>query len=148
MNNQVKAELNPDLNTIDWNAVAKLIDKVGWMERTPEDIKTSFERSSFKVFVYDENNQILAFGRTVDDGKFYAQLADIIVDPDHQGEHLGEMVVKTLTDQLLDYHFITLTSATEKADMFYRHLGWKKQSTAFIYPLSEKQIRLHVEPGE
>jgi len=148
MNNQVKAELNPDLNTIDWNAVAKLIDKVGWMERTPEDIKTSFERSSFKVFVFDENNQILAFGRTVDDGKFYAQLADIIVDPDHQGEHLGEMVVKTLTDQLLDYHFITLTSATEKADMFYRHLGWKKQSTAFIYPLSEKQIRLHVEPGE
>jgi len=141
-------KLNPDLNTIDWNRIKTLIDKVGWMDRDPEDIKHSFERSSFKVFVYDTSGIIIAMGRTVDDGKFYAQLADIIVDPDHQGEHLGELVVKTLTEQLLDYHFITLTSATEKADMFYRHLGWKKQSTAFIYPLSEKQIRLHVEPGE
>lgn len=143
-----KHELNPDLTKINWQHLAALIEKVGWMERTPEDIKTSFERSSFKVFVYDANQKVIAFGRTVDDGKFYAQLADIIVDPDHQGEHLGELVVKTLTEQLLDYHFITLTSATERADMFYRHLGWKKQSTAFIYPLSEKQIRLHVEPGE
>ncbi len=141
-------KLNPDLNTIDWSRLTELYDSVGWMERDPEDIKTSFERSTYKVFVFDDAGKIIAFGRTVDDGKFYAQLADIIVDPDHQGESLGELVVKTLTDQLLDYHFITLTSATEKADMFYRHLGWKKQSTAFIYPLSEKQIRLHVEPGE
>ena len=141
-------KLNPDLNTINWETVARLIDKVGWNERHPADIKTSFERSTFKVFVFDATENIIAFGRTVDDGKFYAQLADIIVDPDHQGEHLGELVVKTLTEQLMDFHFITLTSATERADMFYRHLGWKKQSTAFIYPLSEKQIRLHVEPGE
>ena len=144
----MKHKLNPDLDTINWKRIASLIDKVGWMEREETDIKISFERSTFKVFVFDESENIIAFGRTVDDGKFYAQLADIIVDPDHQGEHLGELVVKTLTEQLLDYHFITLTSATERADMFYRHLGWKKQSTAFIYPLSEKQIRLHVEPGE
>ncbi|HSI90033.1 MAG TPA: GNAT family N-acetyltransferase [Adhaeribacter sp.] len=141
-------KLNPDLNTIDWKQIADLIEKVGWSDRDPEDIKVSFQRSSYKVFVYNDQDQIIAFGRTVDDGRFYAQLADIIVDPDHQGENLGELVVETLTDQLKDYHFITLTSATEKADMFYRHLGWKKQSTAFIYPLSEKQIRLHVEPGE
>ena len=141
-------KLNPDLNTIDWQQIESLIEKVGWSDRDPEDIKVSFQRSSYKVFVYNDQDQIIAFGRTVDDGRFYAQLADIIVDPDHQGENLGELVVETLTDQLKDYHFITLTSATEKADMFYRHLGWKKQSTAFIYPLSEKQIRLHVEPGE
>lgn len=148
INENHRAELNPDLNKIDWKCISCLIGKVGWSDRDETDIKTSFERSSFKVFVFDEADKIIAFGRTVDDGKFYAQLADIIVDPDHQGEHLGELVVKTLTEQLLDYHFITLTSATERADMFYRHLGWKKQSTAFIYPLSEKQIKLHVEPGE
>lgn len=144
----MKHELNPPLDSIDWNRIASLIEKVGWSDRSLEDLRNTFERSSFKVFVYNPSGMIVAFGRTVDDGKFYAQLADIIVDPDHQGEHLGELVVKTLTEQLMDFHFITLTSATEKADMFYRHLGWKKQATAFIYPLSEKQIRLHVEPGE
>jgi ribosomal protein S18 acetylase RimI-like enzyme len=141
-------KLNPDLNTINWETVNKLFEKVDWSPREVADIRSVFECSSFKVFVFDDSGKIIAFGRTVDDGKYYAQLADIIVDPDHQGEHLGELVVNTLTGQLKDYHFITLTSATEKADMFYRRLGWKKQSTAFIYPLSEKQIRLHVEPGE
>lgn len=141
-------KLNPDLTTINWKRICELIAKVGWSDRNPEDVKETFERSSFKVFVLDDTAEIIAFGRTVDDGKYYAQLADIIVDPEHQGDHIGEMVVTTLTDQLKDFHFITLTSATEKADMFYRKLGWKKQSTSFIYPLSEKQIRLHVEPGE
>ena len=144
----MKYELNPDLNTIDWKRIAQLIEEVGWQERNLEDIKYAFERSSYKFFVYDDAGKIVAFGRTVDDGKYYAQLADIIVDPDHWGEHLGKLVVEMLTDQLKDFHFITLTSATEEADKFYRSLGWKKQSTAFIYPLSEKQIRLHVEPGE
>jgi len=144
----MKHELNPHLDSIDWKRIACLIEKVGWSDRSLEDLRSTFERSSFKVFVYNPSGTIVAFGRTVDDGKFYAQLADIIVDPDHQGENLGELVVKTLTDQLMDFHFITLTSATFKADDFYRHLGWKKQSTAFIYPLSEKQVRLHAEPGE
>lgn len=63
-----------------------MIDKVGWNERHPDDIKISFERSTFKVFVFDESENIIAFGRTLDDGKFYAQLADIIVDPDHQAD--------------------------------------------------------------
>ena len=138
-------KLNPDLETIDWKNVDLLFDKVNWSERSVEDMKYSFSRSSFSVFVYNETGEIIAFGRTIDDGRFYAQLADIVVDPDYQGAGLGKLVVQTLTDQLKNFNFITLTSASESADKFYGRLGWKKQSSAFIFPQSEKQIRNHTE---
>ena len=131
--------LNPDLNTINWQQVNKLFEKIDCTPREITDIRITFERSSFKVFVFDATSKIIAFGRTVDDGKYYAQLADIIVDPDHQGEHLGELVVKTLTEQLKDYHFITLTSAIEKADMFYRHLGWKSNLRPLFIPSAKNR---------
>ncbi len=140
--------LNPDLNTIDWNQISQLIDKVGWTDRDPEEMKQAFEKSSFKVFVFDENNVVIAMGRSIDDGRYYAILADIIVDPDHQGKQLGDLVVNTLTEQLKDFNFVTLTSSTYKADRFYKRLGFKKQSSAFIWPMSEKQKRQHAEPDE
>ena len=139
--------LNPDLNTIDWNQVSQLIDKVGWTDRDPEEMKQAFSKSSFTVFIF-ENEQIIAMGRSVDDGRYYAILADIIVDPDHQGKQLGDIVVNTLTEQLKDFNFVTLTSSTYKADRFYKRLGFKKQSSAFIWPMSEKQMRQHAEPEE
>jgi GNAT superfamily N-acetyltransferase len=138
--------LNPDLETIDWKNVDLLFEKVNWSERSVPDMKYAFGRSSFKVFLYNETGEIIAFGRTIDDGRFYAQLADIVVDPAYQGHGLGKLVVETLTDQLKDFNFITLTSASYSADKFYRRLGWEKQSSAFIFPLSEKQYRKHTEP--
>jgi aralkylamine N-acetyltransferase len=139
--------LNPDLNTIDWNQVSQLIDKVGWTDRDPEEMKQAFSKSSYTVFVF-EGDQLIAMGRSVDDGRYYAILADIIVDPDHQGKQLGDIVVNTLTEQLKDFNFVTLTSSTYKADRFYKRLGFKKQSSAFIWPMSEKQMRQHAEPEE
>ena len=35
-------------------------------------------------------NAIIAFGRVVGDGRYYAMLTDIVVDPDFQGQGLGK----------------------------------------------------------
>ncbi|MBA9077328.1 MULTISPECIES: GNAT family N-acetyltransferase [Rufibacter] len=137
-------KLNPDYNTIDWKKMDDIFAKVGWSVRQPEDIRASFEKSSYSVFIYDEAGEVVAFGRTVDDGKYYAQLADIVVDPDYQGEGVGSFIVETLVDQLQGYHFITLTAAPGKSD-FYEAIGWKKQTSAYIWPLTDKQKRQHTE---
>src|SRR5688572_20842096 len=92
-------KLNPDLETIDWKNVDLLFEKVDWSERSEADMKYAFGRSTFSVFVYNEAGAIIAFGRTVDDGRFYAQLADIIVDHDYHGAGLGKIVVETLMNQ-------------------------------------------------
>ncbi|MNR39677.1 hypothetical protein D3C85_1579070 [compost metagenome] len=70
------------------------------------------------------------------------------MDPDFQGNGLGKYLVKALNEKLGDnYHFVNLTAAPGKGD-FYKSLGWKKQSTCYIWPQGPKQLRQHTEPEE
>ena len=43
-----------------------------------------------------------------------------------------------------DYFFVTLTAAPGKAP-FYDKMGWKKQTSAFIWPTGKKQESEHCE---
>jgi GNAT superfamily N-acetyltransferase len=135
--------LNPDLQEVDWERVIDLFQKINWKHRLAQEIESAFKKSSFTIFVY-HSGLIIAFGRVVGDGRYYAMLADIVVDPDYQGRGLGKYLVSTLNDQLVDYHFVNL-SAAPGVDRFYKSLGWKKQKTAFIWPQGPKQLRQHCE---
>lgn len=136
-------KINPDLTTIDWEYVVSLFYKIEWKRRTPEEIAAAFGNSTTTLFVFD-HEKIIAFGRVVGDGRYYAMLADIVVDPDYQKQGLGKYLVTTLNNQLENYHFVNL-SAAPGADAFYKSMGWKKQTTAFIWPQGPKQLRQHCE---
>ena len=139
-------KLNPDLNAIEWTQLSELFQKVGWGQRQANEIEQAFKKSSFTYFIFDNNN-IIGFGRTMDDGKYYALLVDIIVHPDYQGKGLGALIVNTLKDQLKNFMFVTLTSVPEREE-FYKKLGWKKQSLSFLWPTSENQEKLYCKPEE
>jgi len=136
--------VNPDLSSIDWDYVISLFYKIEWKHRKAEEIEAAFSNSTMTIFVFSEK-KIIAFGRVVGDGRYYAMLADIVVDPDYQGQGLGKYLVTFLNSQLVDYHFVNL-SAAPGADRFYKSMGWKKQTTAFIWPQGPKQLRQHCEP--
>ncbi len=135
--------LNPDLSSIDWDYVISLFYKIEWKHRVAVEIEAAFRNSTTTIFVF-KGKQIIAFGRVIGDGRYYAMLADIVVDPDFQGQGLGKYLVTTLNNQLVDYHFVNL-SAAPGADNFYKSMGWKKQTTAFIWPQGPKQLRQHCE---
>ncbi|TCC89090.1 GNAT family N-acetyltransferase [Pedobacter frigiditerrae] len=139
-------KINPDLNSIDWDYVISLFYKIEWKHRKAEEIALAFKNSTTTIFVF-EGDKIIAFGRVVGDGRYYAMLADIVVDPDFQGQGLGKYLVTTLNNQLENYHFVNL-SAAPGADPFYKSMGWKKQTTAFIWPQGPKQLRQHCEQDE
>ncbi|MEJ5995381.1 GNAT family N-acetyltransferase [Pedobacter sp. Du54] len=134
---------NPDLSLIDWDYVISLFYKIEWKHRKAGEIEAAFRNSTATLFIF-KNEQIIAFGRVVGDGRYYAMLADIVVDPDYQGQGLGKYLVTRLNSQLIDYHFVNL-SAAPGADHFYKSMGWKKQTTAFIWPQGPKQLRQHCE---
>lgn len=136
-------ELNPTLNLVNWKRVSELFQLVNWGEREPREIESSFRKSSFTYFVKDEN-EIIGFGRTVDDGKYYALLVDIVIHPNYQSKGIGKTIVTELRKKLEGYNFITLTAAPNK-EGFYQKLGWKKQKSAYIFPKDEKQINEHCE---
>jgi GNAT superfamily N-acetyltransferase len=144
INPEFKVVFNPDLSHIDWDYIISLFYKIEWKHRLAEEIAAAFKNSTTTIFIYKEE-QIIAFGRVVGDGRYYAMLADIVVDPDFQGQGLGKYLVTTLNDQLVNYHFVNLTAAPG-ADDFYKGMGWKKQTTSFIWPQGPKQLRQHCEP--
>ena len=140
----VRVQLNPNLNEINWHRIAELFHLVGWGERDPEEIEQAFRKSSVTCFVYD-GDTIIGMGRTVDDGKYYALLVDVVVHPDYQSKGIGKEIVETLRKNLPGYLFITLSAAPNK-EGFYRKIGWEKQKSAFIFPRDEKQRIEHCEP--
>jgi aralkylamine N-acetyltransferase len=132
-------EFNSHIETVNWQQASELFYVVGWGTRNPQEIQTAFEKSSFVRFAYS-NNVLVGFGRTVDDGKYYALIADLVIHPEFQGKGIGSDVLLYLKNSLEGYAFTTLTSAVGK-EAFYENQGWKKQITSFIWPRSEKQSK-------
>ena len=82
--------------------------------------EASFERSTFKAFAF-EGDELVGFGRTVDDGRFYAILADVVVAPAWQRRGVGTAIVQDLQSRLKGFRMVTLT-ATPEVQPFYG--GW------------------------
>lgn len=135
--------INPDLETIDWKEVSEIFRQVNWGIRHPKNIENAFKKSSITCFIKEEDT-IVGFGRTVDDGKYYALLVDVIVHPEHQSKGIGTQIVNELKSRLIGYNFITLTAAPNK-EGFYRKIGWEKQKSAYIFPKDDKQRLEHCE---
>ncbi len=126
-----------DLARVDWRRLSDIFALVGWGYRFPSDIEAAFRKSSFVRFAYSDG-VLVGFGRTVDDGKYYASIVDLIVHPEFQGKGIGSSILAYLKDALDGYIFTTLTTAVGKGS-FYEQQGWKKQTTGYIWPRSAQQ---------
>ena len=114
-----------------WDRVAALFGEVGWTARDPAEVKASFERSTFKAFAF-EGDELVGFGRTVDDGRFYAIVVDVVVAPAWQRRGVGTAIVQDLQSRLKGFRMVTLT-ATPEVQPFYRRLGWRRLITGMLF---------------
>lgn len=127
--------------SVSWEQVTGLFRAVGWGERDPNEVKDAFARSSFKAFAL-EGSELIGFGRTIDDGHFYATLVDVVVAPTHQRSGIGRAIVEDIQARLQGFLVVTLTT-TPDVQKFYEQLGWRKQTTAMIRPRSSEQAMLN-----
>jgi GNAT superfamily N-acetyltransferase len=130
-----------DDGDIPWTQVAALFPAVGWGARAPDDVRAAFHRSTFKAFAL-EGDELLGFGRTIDDGKFYATIVDVVVSPPHQRKGVGRAIVEDLQTRLKGFLVVTLTAAPA-VQSFYKKLGWRNLLTGMIRPRSKEQARLN-----
>jgi GNAT superfamily N-acetyltransferase len=136
--------LERDDTTMRWDDVAGLFVLVGWSERSADELRHAFGRSSFKVFAY-EADELVGVARTVDDGRYYATIVDVLVKPSHQGRGIGRALVLDLQTRLSGFLQVTLTAAAEVRP-FYEQLGWRRQTSALLLPRSQEQASLNCEP--
>ena len=132
---------NPDLNAINWTQVLALYDAVNWDSRTKSDVQFAFNKSTF-IGIITVKDRIVGMGRTFDDGLYYGTICDLIIHPDFQGMGYGTLILNNLKDRMKGFQFITLTAAPGKAP-FYIKMGWAGQTSAFIWPVDEKQKEEH-----
>lgn len=126
-----------NIENIAWEEVANIFHAVGWAPRIPTEIEKAFRMSTY-VRIAHSGGKIVGFGRTVDDGKYYALIADLVIHPGYQGRGIGTRILNELKDALKDYIFTSLIAAPGK-DGFYVQQGWLRQKSAFMWPRSKKQ---------
>lgn len=127
------------VSAVRWEEVASLFEQVGWGARSENEIEAAFRRSGHVRFA-QVRDQLVGFGRTIDDGHYYGMIVDLIVAPAYQGHGIGKSILGQLASELRACQFVTLTSDAGKEE-FYRKQGWKPQKTAFMLPRSERQMR-------
>lgn len=128
-------------HTVSWDHVVGLFQAVGWGERDPNEVRAAFARSTFKAFAF-EGDDLIGFGRTIDDGQFYATVVDVVVSPSHQRKGVGRAIVEDLQSRMKGFLVVTLTASPD-VQPFYRRLGWRNQTTAMIRPRSREQALLN-----
>jgi GNAT superfamily N-acetyltransferase len=126
---------------ISWAEAAALFAAVGWGSRDPSEVRAAFNRSTFKAFAF-EGGELVGFGRTIDDGRFYATLVDVVVSPAHQRRGVGRAIVEDIQSRMQGFLVVTLIATTD-VQPFYEKLGWRRLSTGMIRPRSEQQARLN-----
>lgn len=138
-------QIDREDSRVSWSDVAALFRAVGWGERKPDELQSAFRRSSFKAFAF-EGDALIGFGRTIDDGRYYATIVDVVVSPAHQRRGVGMAIVEDIQGRLDGFLSTTLTAAPA-VQPFYRRLGWRSQTTAMMRPRSEEQARLNCVSG-
>ena len=111
------------------NAYARLRAAVGWNELHPEAVATGLSGSQYTVCVYREQ-EIVGCGRVVGDGGIYFYVQDIIVHPDHQGQGLGDGIMRRIMAHIAARArpncFIALMAA-QGAEAFYTKYGFERR---------------------
>lgn len=97
-------------------------------EKNPSDLRTSFENSKFKYFVYD-SGRLVGVGRALADGVDCSYICDVAVLPSHQGMGLGREIIAKLVASSAGHKKIILYAAPGK-EAFYRSLGFRRMTTA------------------
>lgn len=126
------------LDRIDWDELSALYRIAPLGDKKPEALKTVFNNSLFRCFVYDADSRLVAAGRALADGLDCAYICDIAVHPDLQGQGLGKQMVARLVELSRGHKKIILYAVVGK-EPFYRKLGFRRMNTAMAIFANQEQ---------
>ncbi|MBN2028007.1 MAG: GNAT family N-acetyltransferase [Actinobacteria bacterium] len=122
----METRLQLDCESIDWEQIPRILERVGMAYGSPDDHEKAFRNSSAVVFVYD-GSAMVGFGRAISDGVKQAAIYDIAVLPDYQGEGLGRTIINNLLKKLSGCNI--LLYANPGKDVFYERFGFRRMRT-------------------
>lgn len=86
-------------NTINLEDYLAIRAEVGWVALQDKQAAMALENSLYVAGVYEED-RLIGMGRIVGDGAVICYIQDLIVLPEYQGQGVGSMLLKHLTDHV------------------------------------------------
>jgi len=117
-----------DTDEVDWDELSALYRRAPLGDKPPAALRTVFGNSRYVCFVY-AGGVLIGAGRSLADGLDCAYIADVAVDPDHQGRGLGRAIIRRLVE-MAEGHKKIILYANPGTEGFYEGLGFLRMRTA------------------
>ena len=106
--------------------IKRLFLSVNWESGNyPDKLVRAFNNSSHVISAWDEN-RLVGLVRALDDGETIAFIHYLLVDPEYQGHHIGEELMKRLLSHFKDHLYVKIIPSDPKTIPFYERFGFKQ----------------------
>lgn len=119
-------------DSVDWTELVEVYRRAPLGTHDPAKLRRAYEESDVCCFAY-HGAQLVAAGRGISDGEYFALVCDIVVLPEFQRQGIGTRVMNAILERLtVDKVLLACVLGQEG---FYRKLGvLKHQSVMALYP--------------
>ncbi len=105
--------------------IERLFLSVNWDSgKYPEKLVRALHNSSHVVSAWD-NDRLVGLVRALDDGETVAFLHYLLVDPEYQGFHIGDELMKRILSFFNEHLYIKIMPSDPKTMAFYEKYGFK-----------------------
>ena len=115
-----------EIKEFDSKDIERLFLSVGWISgKYPDKIVRALHNSSHVISAWD-GNRLVGLVRALDDGETIAFIHYLLVDPEYQGNHIGEELMNRLLPHFADHLYIKVMPSDSKTIPFYERFGFKE----------------------
>ena len=112
-----------------------LYDNVGWGSYDKEISEIALKNTFYSVSIYDDNNNIIGYGRIIGDSIVFLYIQDIMVRKDMQGNRIGTEIMKLLLKKVEEVKKINPSlrvylGASKGKEKFYEKFGFISRKDA------------------
>lgn len=105
--------------------IEKLFLSVHWESgKYPDKIIKGLKNSSIIISAWD-GEELVGLVRGLDDGETVGFIHYLLVNPQYQGQHIGEELMKRLMEEYKDLLYIKIMPSNPKTIGFYKKFGFE-----------------------
>ena len=122
-------------DAVNWTELAEVYHLAPLGTYDPGRLQRAYEKSQVCCFAY-HGTQLIAAGRALSDGDYFAFICDIVVLPEFQRQGIGTRIMNALTERLTAEKLLLACVIGQEG--FYRKQGFlRHKSVMALYPNAE-----------
>ncbi len=116
--------------SIDAQSVRDLYDLADWWPNRQLGAIADMLDQDIAIGAWN-NDHLIAFARTVTDGRFRAYIEDVVVHPTYRRQRIAVQILERLVDSLTHIETISLFCASDLVSL-YEHVGFKARRSQVV----------------